>query len=93
MVVGLISGVIMIGLALSLKKVPRNSEPALNTNSSTSSQVPGFSVMGAMKTRSFWFLGAVYLLFSLSYHLVLTHAVPNAIDLGIDALKRLYYFL
>ena len=87
MVVGLIFGAIMIGLALSLNKLPRHSGPAVKTNSATSSQVPGFSVTEALKTRSFWFLGAVYLLFSLSYHLVLTHAVPNAIDLGIDAAK------
>jgi MFS family permease len=47
----------------------------------------GFSLIEAIKTSSFWFLAAVYLMFSLSFHLILTHIVPHASDLGITAAR------
>lgn len=78
-IIGPIAGVIMIGLAFFLKEGPRQAK------SSPSHQTSSFSVLEAMKTSSFWFLGAVYLTISFNYYMALTHMVPNAIDLGINA--------
>jgi predicted MFS family arabinose efflux permease len=88
-IIGLIAGMTMIGMALFLKKVPRNHEldgarsSAVNGNG----QERNFSLNRALKTGNFWFLGSVYLLFSLSFHLVLTHVVPHATDLGVTATR------
>ncbi len=43
----------------------------------------GLSLPEAIRTGNFWFLGFTWLLLSLSVHLILTHIVPHAIDLGI----------
>ena len=90
---GLIAGVVIIGLSFLLKKkAPENDVLADVTTASTepsndSGQEASFSLAEASRTRSFWFLGIVYLLFSLSYHLVLTHIIPHATDIGITAAR------
>jgi len=50
-------------------------------------QPVSFSLSQAFRTRSFWFLGIIWLLWSLCLHLVLTHLVPHATDIGISAMK------
>jgi MFS family permease len=42
-----------------------------------------FSLSEALRTGNFWFLTLIWLLLSSSVHLILTHIVPHAIDLGI----------
>ncbi len=46
----------------------------------------GLSLSEAWKVREFWFLTLTWLLLSISVHLILTHAPPHAIDLGISPL-------
>jgi MFS transporter, OFA family, oxalate/formate antiporter len=47
----------------------------------------GLTLSQAWKVREFWYLILTWLLLSFSVHLVLTHAVPHATDLGISALN------
>jgi MFS family permease len=47
----------------------------------------GLTFSEAWKVREFWFLILSWLLLSFSVHLVLTHTVPHATDLGISALN------
>jgi len=48
-------------------------------------QPTSFSLRQALGTRSFWFLGATWFLWSTCLHFVLTHIVAHAIDLGVSA--------
>ena len=94
-VMGLIAGIVIIGLSLLLKRAPEND---VLTDARVASAEPSkdredyiqnvsFSLSEAARTRSFWFLGIVYLLFSLCFNLVLTHIVPHATDIGITAAR------
>jgi MFS family permease len=47
----------------------------------------GLTLSEAWKVREFWYLILSWLLLSFSVHLILTHAVPHAMDLGISALN------
>jgi MFS family permease len=53
----------------------------------SSSEILGFSLTEAMGTSSFWIVGAIWLLASSCYFLVLTHIVPRATDMGISPLR------
>jgi MFS family permease len=83
----------MVGFALFLRPVPRNVEITTAANTSLrprayeANAVPAadFSLKQAARTRSFWLLGLVYLLFSFNFYLVLTHVVPHATDLNFTA--------
>ena len=46
-----------------------------------------FSLPQAVKTMNFWLLFLVWLLYSSCFHMVLTHLVPHAMDLGISSMK------
>lgn len=50
-------------------------------------QQDSFSLLQAAKTKNFWLLFFVWLLYSFCLHLVLTHLTPHAIDLGISSMK------
>jgi len=50
-------------------------------------QLAGFSLLEASRTRNFWFIGFIWLLFAFCYLLVLTHIVPHATDMGIPAME------
>ena len=97
-VIGVIAGAVIIGFSLLLKKVPRDSGPASDglqsSGAANASQRPvqpsGFSLVESMSTRSFWLLGSVYLLFSLSFHLALTHIAPHATDLEITPARAAF---
>jgi len=52
-----------------------------------STQLAEFSLPQASRTRNFWLLGFIWLLYSFSLLLVLTHIVPHATDIGIPAMK------
>jgi MFS family permease len=47
----------------------------------------GLSLSETIKTRSFWFLWFIWILSSVSVHMILTHTVPHAIDLGISTVN------
>jgi len=46
-----------------------------------------FSLLQAIKTMNFWFLFFIWFLYSFCFHMVLTHLVPYAMDLGISSMK------
>jgi len=52
-----------------------------------STQLAGFSLLQASRTRNFWLLGAIWLLYAFCYLLVLTHIVPHTTDMGIPDME------
>ena len=102
-VVGLIAWLVMIPLSRLLRKDPAEIGALPDGMKSTSSetemeeerredspQLAGFSLLQASKTGSFWLLGAIWLLYSFCYLLVLTHIVPHATDIGIPAMEAAF---
>ncbi|MFC2005068.1 MFS transporter [Chloroflexota bacterium] len=92
--IGIIAGVVIIGLSLLMKKRPPETDILAeatiasvesSNNRNDSVQNVSFSLAEAFRTRSFWLFGIVYLLFSLSFHLVSTHIAPRATDIGVTA--------
>lgn len=94
-VLGLIAWLVVASLSTLLRKdpgdiglLPDGVKPEAAKiklqNNETSTQLTGLSLLEASKTGNFWFLGLIWLLLSLSVHLILTHTVPHAIDLGIS---------
>jgi MFS family permease len=94
-VLGLIVGLVIAPLSMLLKKEPAEigmlpdgvkippDTPAV-ANLKNNSHTGGVNLAQALRTRNFWFLGIVWLLFSLCLHLVYTHIVPYATDMGIS---------
>ena len=96
-IIGLIAWVIMASMALLLRKDP--SEMGLLPNGKKfeaadnslhqrkhSTQPTGLSLSRALRTSNFWFLCLVWLLLSLSVHLIMVHLVPYAVDIGISVM-------
>ncbi|MFC2002594.1 MFS transporter [Chloroflexota bacterium] len=94
-VIGLISGLVIISLSMLLKKSPGEIGLSLDGVKSDSGEIvvqdrkddaqPGsFSLIQAFRTRSFWFFWVMWLSFSASLHLIITHLVPHATDVGIS---------
>jgi len=97
-VMGLIALFFLVSLSMLLKKDPHEIgalPDGLKPDSGEmgvrdkrdDAQPVSFSLSQAFRTRSFWFLGIIWLLWSLCLHLVLTHLVPHATDIGISAMK------
>jgi predicted MFS family arabinose efflux permease len=86
LLIGLIAGGLIFVVALFLKKVPR-AAAVPPRDQARAVHAPGFTLKEAAKTRSFWFLATVYMMVSFSFYLVLTHIVPHAGDLGINAAR------
>lgn len=94
-VLGLIAWLIVASMSMLLRKDPSDIrllhdgvKPEATKiklqNNENSTQPTDLSLSEASKTSNFWFLVIIWLLLSLSVHLILTHAVPHAIDLGIS---------
>ncbi len=47
----------------------------------------GLSLREALRTRSFWMVLFIFLLFAASLFLILTHLVPHALDIGFSAVE------
>jgi len=95
-VVGLIVGLIIVSLSMLLRKDPAaigalpdgvKLEPgeALAQGNGDDTRPTSFSLLQALGTRNFWFFGGIWFLWSVCVHLVLTHIVPHATDVGISA--------
>ncbi|MFC1983209.1 MFS transporter [Chloroflexota bacterium] len=98
-VIGLIAWLIVIPLSRLLKKEPSeigtvpdgvesgltNKQPHQLKNKEDTVYPTDFSLLQALRTRSFWLLISTYFLFSSSHFLVITHIVPHAIDFGFSA--------
>lgn len=52
------------------------------TVSEASGQLPGFEVGAALRTRAFWLLAVITLLYTFACGIPIVHAVPYLIDLG-----------
>ena len=94
-ILGIIAWLIIFPMAILFKKDPGDmgllpdgeKSKAIKIklqNDENISQGTSLSLLEASRTSTFWFLGIIWLLLSVNVHLMLTHTVPNAIDLGIS---------
>jgi len=94
-VLGLIVGLVIAPLSMLLKKEPAEigmlpdgakapPDTTAGVNSKDNPHAGSVTLAQALRTRNFWFLGIVWLLFSLCLHLVYTHIVPYATDMDIS---------
>ena len=94
-VLGLIVGLVIAPLSMLLKKDPAEigmfpdgaealSDTTAGVNSKNNPHAGSVTLAQAFRTRNFWFLGTVWLSFSLCLHFVYTHIVPYATDMGIS---------
>jgi len=95
-VIGLIAGLVVISLSMLLRKDPSEIGLLPDGVKATPGKIAvpdkkddakpvSFSLNQAFRTRSFWALSVVWLSFSMCLHLLLTHIVPHATDVGISA--------
>ena len=97
LVMGLVTWVVVISLSMLLRKGPSEigvlpdgvklSEGRTEPTGNGESQLAGFSLLQEFRTNNLWLIFAVWLLFSLSIHLVLTHIIPHVTDIGISTLE------
>lgn len=100
-VMGLIASLIVIPLSRLLRKDPyeigalpdgaksHSTEMGVEKpkNEQGSIQSTDLSLPQVSRTRSFWVLGFIWLLYASCLHLVLTHIVPHATDMDISAME------
>ena len=95
-VMGLITGLVVILLSMLLRKDPSEmglspdgvratSDKIVMSDKKDEARLVSFSLIQAFRTRSFWALSGVWLSFSFCLHLLITHFVPHATDLGVSA--------
>ncbi|HEX77703.1 MAG TPA: MFS transporter [Dehalococcoidia bacterium] len=91
-----IAWALVIPAALFLKKEPAeigalpdgDREPAgLSENTAAGIELRYLSLVEALKTHSFWLLFLTWFAYSFCLHLVMTHVVPRALDLGIPPVQ------
>ncbi len=94
LILGLIVWLIVIPLSGLLKRNPhqgRTLSDSVESNSKDTrdkeygTQPVALSILQAFRTRSFWFIMFVFLLFAISLNLILTHLVPHITDIGFSA--------
>jgi MFS family permease len=98
LVIGLLSGLILIGVSLFFVKDPRDLGflPDGEKSKPQKAGIPkaalsekehtwsgGFSLAQAFRMPQFWFLAFAWLFMSLSVHMIFVHVVPYAVDAGI----------
>jgi len=95
---GIIAGLLIISASLWMKKDPAeigllpdgvnsaSNGKAINENNNYSNE-SGLTLRQVLRTRSLWYFMAIWLLWGMSYHLILTHIVPHALDKGISAAR------
>ena len=95
---GILAWIVVISLAMLLRRDPRQIGALPDGQDSTVSRTEatgggnnhrttGLSLRQALGTRSFWFLLTVYLLYATSLNLILTHIVPRVTDTGISNVR------
>ncbi len=100
LIIGLIAWLIVIPLSRLLRKDPSEIGVLPDGAKSGSGEMgiaePGraddsrlteFSLLQASRTGNFWLLGAIWLLYSFCYMMLLTHIVPHTTDIGIPAME------
>ena len=93
-VLGLIAILVVCTLSQLLKKDPDamglypdgSEHPSVETDERRQGHdtTQGLSLLDAFRTNTFWYIIAIYFLFSFSFLLVTTHIVPHATDLGMS---------
>ncbi len=78
-------GVLPDGVKLGVDKIETGRTEIDGKQSNT--QPTDSSLLQAARTRNFWFLAIIWLLYSFCLFLVFTHIVPHATDIGISAMK------
>ncbi|MFC1992380.1 MFS transporter [Chloroflexota bacterium] len=97
-VMGLLIWLVVISLAMLLRRDPKaigllpdgiklNNSTVELKNKEKDYQLTGFSLRQALRTRSFWIMFFVYLLFAFCLTMILTHVVPYATDVGISPIE------
>ena len=97
-VVGLAGGLVVISLAMLLRREPGEIgylPDGLKLSAGRTelmsreedSQLTGLSLVETFGTRGFWLLVSVFLLWAFCLGLVMTHVVPYATDLGISTIE------
>lgn len=100
-ILGIMAGVVMVSMALLMKKDPADlgltPDGVVQADSATGPRGPGakdenrggddLSFRQAFSTSQFWLLGTTWLFLSLSIHMVFVHVVPYAVDTGISPMK------
>lgn len=97
-VMGAIAGLIITSLSTLLRKDPAEmgllpdgekpgSDKIGEQDNRADIQPPSLSLFQAVRTADFWFLGGIWFLWGAGLHLVLTHIVPHATDVGISAIE------
>ena len=97
-VLGLIIGVVVVSLAMFLKRDPGEigARPdgavlvegrAKIITGEGNSYSSGLSMPEVLRTRSFWLMWMVMLLFGVYINLIMTHVVPYATDVGITVIE------
>lgn len=90
LIMGIIAGIFFLALSLLLKKDPseigalpdgvvQKFESKENTADLQTSENRGLSLKEAFRTNQFWLIGIVWLLISLTLHLVIVHVVAYAV--------------
>ncbi|MDP2931586.1 MAG: MFS transporter [Chloroflexota bacterium] len=96
-VLGLVAWLVVISAAMFLRRDPSQigvlpdgakmvAAPDFKV-SETDSQLSGFSLSQAFRTRSFWQLASVWFLFAFTLNMIVTHLVAHAMDKGISAIE------
>jgi len=93
-VIGLIAWLIVIPVSRLLRKDPyeigalpdgAKSDSRYIKNEKKSIQPIDFSLLQILKTRSFWLIISIWLFWSSSFFLILTHLIPHVTDMGFSA--------
>lgn len=102
LIAGIAVAIICIPSALIMRKPPisRVSASAADNISghsnledrATEAEDPGFTLSEAVRTREFWFLFVLFLLFLLTLGLVMLHIIPYAVDSGLSPLEAAAIF-
>ncbi len=96
-VLGVLTWLVIISLAMLLRRDPSEIGALPDGEKLTGETEPmgreknfgmiGLSLPQALRTRSFWLMLAVWLLYASSLHLIMTHLVPRATDTGISTME------
>ena len=93
-VIGLIAWLIVIPVSRLLRKDPyeigalpdgAKSDSRYIKNEKENIQPIDFSLLQILKTRSFWLIISIWLFWSSSFFLILTHLIPHVTDMGFSA--------
>ena len=96
-IIGLVAWLVVISMAMLLRRDPREMgvlPDGIKSSGRTelvdregSLQLAGLSLLQALRTRNFWLILAIWLLFGLCISLILTHVVPYATDIGVSIIE------